>query len=442
MGVTMELPMLVRYQIIAITHARYKKARKAKKGTILDEFVASTGYSRKYAAWILAHWGTRVQTVIAGQPVAFVVGKRTLTRRTGRPRVYDAPFTDVLTRLWYQFDCLCGKRFVAFLRPLVDTLRTLGELDIGEQMRDTLLAVSPATVDRLLKAERKKHQIRGSSLTHPDSLLKRQIPVRTFADWDNVVPGFVEADLVGHDGGSAYSSFLCTLTMTDVFSGWTETIAVLNRAQKHVFLGLQCARGRFPFPLLGIDTDNGSEFLNNHVVRYCDDEHITFTRSRPYRKNDNCFVEQKNNSIVRRSVGYARFESAQALDALNALYDCLRLLVNFFFPSAKLLEKTRDGSKLYRKYDSPATPCQRLLASDTIAPEIKETPSWPRTGPSIQPSSPGNSTSCRRLLPPRPLRIHYPSGLHRLSPFTSIQGPCPLALRRVFVMRHRGCSKW
>ena len=365
--------MRVRYQVIGVTHAHYKKARKAAKSKILDEFAASSGYSRKYAAWVLKHWGTKVHAVSNGHPVVYVVGKRSLTPRTGRPRIYGEGFTVLLTRLWYQFDCLCGKRFVAFIRPLVDILRTLGELQIDERLRSLLLAVSPATVDRLLSAERKKLGIRGSSLTHPGSLLKRQIPVRTFADWDEVVPGFVEVDLVAHDGGSAYSSFLCTLTMTDVSSGWTETIGVLNKAQKHVFLGLTQARGRFPFPVLGIDTDNGSEFLNNHLVRYCEQERITFTRSRPYRKNDNCFVEEKNNSIVRRSVGYARFESDQALDCLNALYTRLRLLVNFFFPSAKLIEKTRSGSKQSRKYDIPTTPYHRLLAADAVTPEVKQT---------------------------------------------------------------------
>ena len=251
----MELPMRIRHQVIAVAHARYKKAGKTKKGEILDELVANTGYKRKYAAWILAHWGTQVRTIIDGQPMVFVVGKRKLKRRSGRPRIYDGVFAAVLTRLWYQFDCLCGKRFIAFLRPLVDLLRSLGELEVDEPVRDKLLAVSPATADRLLRAERKKSQIKGSSLTHPGSLLKRQIPIRTFADWDDIAPGFVEADLVGHDGGSAYGSFLCTLTMTDVCSGWTETAGVLNKAQKHVFQGLERARERFPVPLLGIDTD-------------------------------------------------------------------------------------------------------------------------------------------------------------------------------------------
>ncbi len=368
----MELPMRIRYEILAVAHARYKKSGKAEKGKILDELVANTGYDRKYAAWILARRGIRVGTIIAGQPVVFVVGKRRVKKRSGRPRIYDQDFIAVLIRLWYQFDCLCGKRFVAFLRPLVDLLVSLGELDVDDTLRSKLLAVSPSTVDRLLTGERRANMIKGSSLTHPGSLLKRQIPVRTFSDWNDATPGFVEADLVGHDGGSAYSSFLCTLTMTDVCSGWTEVVGVLNKAQKHVFLGLSIARGRFPVPLLGLDTDNGSEFLNNHLVRYCVLEHITFTRSRPYRKNDGCFVEEKNNSIVRRSVGYARYESEEALVALNALYDCLRLLVNFFFPSARLLEKIRDGSKLYRKYDSPATPYHRLLDSDEVPLQAKE----------------------------------------------------------------------
>lgn len=368
----MELPMRIRFQVIAVIHARYQKASKGQKHKILDEMVATTGYNRKYAAWMLAHWGTEVRTVIDGKPTVFVVGKRRIKKRGGRPRIYNNDVVVILVRLWYMFDCLCSKRFVAFLRPLVDLLCDLGELEVTQEIRDRLHAVSPSTVDRLLAGERKQHKGKGSSLTHPGSLLKRQIPVRTFADWDDIAPGFVEADLVGHDGGSAFGSFLCTLTMTDVCSGWTEMVGVLNKAKKHVFQGLQCARERFPVPLLGLDTDNGSEFLNNHLVRYCVQEHITFTRSRPYRKNDNCFVEEKNNSIVRRSVGYARFESEEALLALNALYGRLRLLSNFFFPSAKLLEKTRDGSKLSRKYDSPLAPYQRLLCSDKVTPEIKE----------------------------------------------------------------------
>lgn len=364
--------MHVRYQFIAITHARYIKAKKTQKSTILDEFIENTGYSRKYAAWILALWGTRVHTVLAGTPVEFVVGRRRLKKRSGRPRVYDATFTALLTHLWYQFDCLCGKRFVAFLRPLVAILIKFGELEVDDAVRTKLQTVSSATVDRLLKAERKKYQIKGRSLTKPGSLLKKAIPIRTFADWNDDIPGFVEADLVGHDGGSVSSSFLCTLTMTDICSGWTEMVGVCNKAQKHVFNGLTRARERLPVPLMGIDTDNGSEFLNNHLIRYCDQEGIIFTRSRPYRKNDSCFVEEKNNSVIRRSVGYARFESEEALCALNALYDRLRLLVNFFFPSVKLLEKSRDGSKLYRKYDAPTTPYQRLLASDKVSVEAKQ----------------------------------------------------------------------
>jgi hypothetical protein len=367
----MELPMRIRFEVIAVTHARYKKAIKAKKGQILDEFVESSGYTRKYAAWILAHWGTRVQASFKGQPVIFVVGKRKHKPRNGRPRTYDEAFKAILMRLWYLFDCLCGKRFVAFLRTLVDTLSALGELEIDASTRDKLLSVSPATVDRLLKGERKKNRIRGSSLTRPGSLLKRQVPVRTFADWDDVKPGFIEADLVAHNGGSSHGDFLCTLTMTDVSSGWTEPIGVLNKAQKHVFQGLQCVRKRLPFPVLGIDTDNGTEFLNAHLIRYCMQERITFTRSRPYKKNDNCFVEEKNNSVVRRSVGYSRFDSEEALLVLNALYDRLRLLVNFFFPSMKLIEKTRDGSKVFRKYDAPTTPYHRLLASETVSDETK-----------------------------------------------------------------------
>jgi hypothetical protein len=184
--------------------------------------------------------------------------------------------------------------------------------------------------------------------------------------------GFIEADLVAHDGGSPYGDFLCTLTMTDVATGWTEPICVLNKAQKHVFAGLKAIRARLPFPVLGLDTDNGSEFVNHHLARYCVTEKITFTRSRPYRKNDNCFVEQKNNSVVRRSVGYMRFSSEEALAAMNELYAHLRLLVNFVYPSAKLITKTRIGSRVIRKHDQPATPYQRIMARDDVAASVKE----------------------------------------------------------------------
>jgi len=368
----MELSMRVKRAVIDRTYMRYKSATKSKKSQILLEFCQTSGYTRKYASWILAHWAKKVRVKVHGELICYKVGSRSARHRSGRPPVYGEAFRVILKDLWFLFDCLCGKRFVPMIRALLDGLCDSGSFVCSEVIHGLLKKVSPSTVDRLLKAERNRLWPHGSSITRPGSLLKRQIPVRTFADWSDVVPGFIEADLVAHDGGSAFGDFLCTLTMTDVATGWTETTAVLNKAQKHVFAGLQRIRGRLPFPLLGLDTDNGSEFINHHLTRYCEQEHITFTRSRPYRKNDSCFVEQKNNSVVRRSVGYSRFDSPAALDALNLLYDRLRLLSNYVYPSAKLISKTREGSRVIRKHDLPQTPYQRILARPDVSLEIKQ----------------------------------------------------------------------
>jgi hypothetical protein len=367
----MELSMKSRCEVISRVYVRYRKASKAEKGKILDEFTETTGYTRKYAAWVLAQWGKTVLSMKAGKVLRFKVGARVHRPRPGRPPVYGAAFLAVLKELWFLFDCLCGKRFVPMIRGILDTIVESGRLECDQSIRLALARVSPATVDRLLEPERKRLMPRGRSMTRPGSLLKKQVRIRTFADWSDAAPGFVEADLVAHDGGSAFGDFLCTLTMTDVATGWTEVVAVLNKAQRNVFPGLQRVRERLPFPLLGLDTDNGSEFINKNLVRYCDQEHITFTRSRPYRKNDGCFVEQKNNSVVRRSVGYARFDSPQALDALNALYERLRLLVNFVYPCVKLTSKTREGSRVIRTYDRPMAPFQRVMAHPAITDATK-----------------------------------------------------------------------
>ena len=368
----MELSMHSRHEVIQQVHGRYRKASKAEKGRILDEFVKTTGYTRKYAAWVLAHWGMTVLAHDGGKLVRYRVGTAFHRSRSGRPRVYGPEVLAVLKDLWFLFDCLCGKRFVPMLRELVGDLAASGYLECDQRIREALARVSPATVDRLLADERRRLLPHARSATRPGSLLKRQIPLRTFADWSDLTPGFVEADLVALAGGSAYGDFLCTLTMTDIATGWTEVVAVLNKAQRNVFPGLQRARERLPFPLLGLDTDNGSEFINAHLLGWCTREHITFTRSRPWRKNDGCFVEQKNNSVVRRSVGYSRFDSLKALQALNDLYARLRLLVNFVYPSAKLVAKTRSGARVVRRYDRPQTPFARICAHPAVSNEVKQ----------------------------------------------------------------------
>lgn len=203
-------------------------------------------------------------------------------------------------------------------------------------------------------------------------MLKHQIPIRTFAQWDEKKPGFVEIDLVGHDGGDPSGEFAYTLNVTDVATGWTESQAVKNKAQCWVFEALIDIRQRLPFALLGIDSDNGGEFINNHLYRYCKAEKITFTRARSSRKNDNCFVEQKNYSVVRRAVGYMRHDTPEEVAILNELYGYLRLYNNFFQPVMKLLEKIKIGSKVRKKYDKAQTPYQRVLASPDVPQTVKQ----------------------------------------------------------------------
>jgi len=228
--------------------------------------------------------------------------------------------------------------------------------------------MSAATIDRLLAGERRKQAIKGRANTKSGTLLKNQIPVRRFSDWQEDKLGFVEVELVAHDGGEARGEFMQTLDVTDVCTTWTEAIAVKNKAQVWVFEALKEIRRRLPFELLGIDSDSGAEFINHHLYRYCNRENITFTMNRSYRKNDNCLVEQENYSVVRRAVGYMRYDTEEELCIINELYRHLRLYTNFL----KLIEKTRVGSKVTKKYDKAKTPYQRVLESPYISRHLKE----------------------------------------------------------------------
>jgi len=232
--------------------------------------------------------------------------------------------------------------------------------------------VSSATADRLLAPERKSLQIKGRSWTKPGSLLKHKIPICTFADWDNAKPGCFQIDLVGHEGGNARDDFAFTLDATDVATGWTEPVAIKNKAQVWVSEALGIIRRRLPFPMLGVNSDSGSEFINAHLWGYCKTNKITFTRSRAGKKNDNCYIAQKNYTTVRQLVGYYRYDTQEEVDLLNKLYSLARLFDNFFSPQMKLIEKTRVGSKVHKKYDKPRTPYARVLASKHILEISKE----------------------------------------------------------------------
>jgi hypothetical protein len=354
--------MKQRQAVTTVTTQRYRQGSKKVKRQILDEFCKTTGYSRGYARFVLRNHGRQVW--LRGGKV--VVGDARQRQQRLKPRYYDEQVVQALIKLWQLLNYLCGKRLVAIMPELIAKLEQFGELRLTPLTKEKLLRISAASIDRLLQAERRKQQLRRRSHTKPGTLLKHQIPIRTFAEWDEAQPGFAEIDLVAHDGGLALGDYCQTLDLTDICTGWTETEAVPNKAQVWVFEAIQTIRARLPFPLRGLDSDNGSEFVNKELLRYCQKERITFTRARPYRKNDNCYVEQKNYSVVRQTVGYQRFDTAAELIVLKQLYATLRLYTNFFQPTMKLKNKERFGSRVKKSYHAPQTPYQRVLACTEV----------------------------------------------------------------------------
>ena len=300
------------------------------------------------------------------------ITKGTARKQRIRPRRYAFGVQQALVVCWRAANGICSKRLVPYLPELVRVLVQHGELHLEAPTKERLLALSPATADRLLQAERARAKPHGLGTTKPGTLLKSAIPIRTFAEWNEAEPGFTEIDLVAHCGGNTRGEFLHSLSVTDVATGWTECVALRNRGQQAVFAALVLARERLPFPLRGIDSDNGGEFINAHLLRYCQHEQLTFTRSRPYKKNDQAYVEQKNWSVVRQLVGYDRYESLAAYEALGALYEVIRLSVNCFQPSMKLVSKERLGGKVKKTYDQARTPYQRVLDSEQVGEPVKE----------------------------------------------------------------------
>jgi hypothetical protein len=365
---TVRLNMNERRAVIRVQALRYRKAGKKAKGRILDEVVKLTGYHRWYAVRLL---GLQGQAVRAGRHQR-LVGELKVRARRRRGRRYTEAVVEKLRTIWVILDGICGKRLVGILPEVVRVLERHGEIELDAPTREKLLRISAATIDRLLAPERKKLALRARSGTKPGTLLKHQIPIRTFAEWDQSCPGFVEIDLVSHEGGIGGGDFCQTLDVTDVASGWTEIQAVINKAEIWVFQALKDIRRRLPFTLLGIDSDNGGEFINHQLLRYCQQERISFTRGRAYKKNDGCFVEQKNYSIVRRAVGYARYEGNTQLELLNRVYGSLRLYTNYFQPVMKLVKKERTGAKVKKTYDRPQTPYQRLLDSSALTRAAKQ----------------------------------------------------------------------
>lgn len=368
MGLTMSEKKALTNEIAV----RYRNASKIDKQTILDEFCRTTGYHRKYAVQKLNSWGKRKIQVIDGESVELVVGEPRKPRKRIRERVYDEQVEQALREVWKLFDYQCGKRLVVLMRTNMEVLRVQPELYIDDTIASKLCRISAATVDRLLRPERRKLELKGRSHTKHGPLLKHQIPIRTHFTWDERLPGYFELDTVHHDGGSARGEYCATLTATDVFSGWTELRALQNRAHRWVKEQVVEIRSELPFSLLGIDSDNGAEFINKTLLNYCNDTSITFTRGRPYRKNDNCFVEQKNDIAVRRTVGYYRFNTDAEYQALKEVYKHLCPLLNYFYASVKLVEKIRIGPRVKKVYEAPKPPYQRLLDSPLVSDEIKD----------------------------------------------------------------------
>ena len=329
---------------------RYLWASKKEKGKILDEFTQVTRLHRKAAIRLLR----RAKKPPSG-------------RKRGRPRKYGAEAARALKVVWEAADRICSRRLHPFVGEMISVLKHHSELTLSPDIGTQLCQMSPSTMDRLLHPYRLRVKRRPFSTTRPGTLLKTSIPIRTFGELDRSHPGFLEADTVAHCEESAEGFYLTTLSMVDVATGWIECQGVWGKGQQRVGTAIHRVKTRLPFPLLGLHSDNGSEFINYGLYNYCQRYGIKFTRSRSYKKNDNAHVEQKNWSVVRRLVGYGRYNSHAALECLNHLYDLVRLYINFFQPTLKLRLKTRHGARVHKVYDEAHTPYHRLVVSGVLA---------------------------------------------------------------------------
>lgn len=348
------MEMQAKGALVDSIRSRYYGARKKDKSRILDEFVAITGHQRKYALRLLAalHDSTATTSVVLGR------------------KVYASAVTEVLVTLWESSDRLCGKRLKAILPELLKSMESHGHMSLDEPLKALVLSASASTIDRVLRPVREKAT--GRTHVRPKKKIRSTIAVKTFSEWEDVAPGSLEADFVAHCGGNLSGAFIHSLAATDVASGWTECVPILIREQSLVVETMELLRKRFPFPIVGINTDNDSSFINESLKKYCEMQNISFTRSRPYRKNDQAWIEQKNGSIVRKYLGYHRYSGPVACQTIAHLFDYVRRYVNFFQPSFKLLSKSRIGAKVTKKFLSPQTPCDRLLSDPRVSTESKD----------------------------------------------------------------------
>ena len=346
-------------ELVQVLRIQYRKSSKREKTRILDQFIAVSGYHRKHAI--------RLLSCEPGNDTKH--NNSSITNRSRR--IYDEAVKEALIVLWEAADRICGKRLKAIIPSLVDAMERYDHLKLNPDIRKQLLKVSASTIDRLLCSVRNSSQSKRRK--HRPKKVGKQIPVRTFADWGNPNPGYLEIDFVVHAGGLMKGSFIHTLVGTDVSTGWTEFVPLLAREQSLVVEGLDVMFQHAPFPILGINSDNDSAFINDTLLEFCRKNYIEFTRSRAYHKNDQAWVEQKNGAIIRRMVGHERFSGVVACQTLSHLYQAARLYVNYYQPSFKLRDKIREGFKVKRTYEPPATPCDRLLKHPAIDDKVRET---------------------------------------------------------------------
>lgn len=345
-----------RQEIHAVIRAfakEYKKAGRKRKTILLTQLEQATGYYRKHLIELLASPPKR-------------------KRKIRRNRISE--YFEVLKPLrivWATSNYACGQRLKPIIRSYLAALRRHKELIVTPFERKLLLRISSATIDRMLVHDRERINIKGRSRTKPGSLLKHQIPIKMWTDWDNTVPGFLEIDSVHHCGTSLFGDYIFTLDTTDVSTGWNECCAHLGKGEYRTLQALETIKGRLPFPLLGIDFDCGGEFVNWHLVRYCEKNQITYTRAREGIKNDQAYIEQQNYSVVRRFAGYQRLDTEEQLKTVNRLYELLSDYQNFFQPVMRLKTKVRNGARVTRIYDTPLTAYQRVLKRKDISKETK-----------------------------------------------------------------------
>jgi len=350
------MDMHSRNEYLKVLRERYLKVRTRKeKSRILDEYCSNTGQARKYVI-------RKIQPGVDLRP----------RQRKKRQETYNGEVKAALARVWEIFDYPCGQRLKPVLQTEVERLRRLGELKISDDVALKLRGISSATIDRKLAHQREvSHLLRSRGGPKPGSILKQKIPIR-LTEWDTSKVGYVEMDLVVHCGSSSLGEYINTLSTTEVSSGWWEGEAIMGKSQEYTFQALKRIRERVPFECKGLDSDNGSEFINDILYKYCRREKLEFTRSRPGRKNDNAYIEQKNWTHVRKVLGYLRYDSPKELMIINDLYQHeLRLYKNFFQPVMKLASKERIGGRVKRKYDVPQSPYQRLVESGQLPEEAK-----------------------------------------------------------------------